>query len=461
MKKLTILLISLLYVTHVFGQITSTTAGGNWKDASTWIGGIVPSDSSDVVIDGNVILGGPANECRNLTINAGDSLYNISSSSNNLKVYGNLFNNGTIHTYSDYIIYIYKNLINNGVWNVYKMYLEYGETDEKIEVNGDFTWFMFRINANVKGATSWQWYKDGQTISGAKGSRFYPKTDEDYVGEYYCQTDAGNSRKITIVKSGTSETFILKEHFDSETFPPDGWSQNTVNASKTWEKGNPQDNPFSNIDTTSVYSAICPWVAEDQDERLITPELNLPDASISLEFYAGFSTAYLANATLKLNLSTDDGSSWTKIWEANNDGKSWKWRLVNIDLSAYANRSVKLGWQYVGNDGDLAGIDNVEITQGTTGIGNTTANIDGQLLQNYPNPFTAQTHISFHLLKKSNVKLVIYNSIGQRIATPVSKTLNAGNHNYLFNAESLKPGIYYYRLFVNDNTTTKRMILTK
>ena len=35
-----------------------------------------------------------------------------------------------------------------------------------------------------------------------------------------------------------------------------------------------------------------------------------------------------------------------------------------------------LAWQYVGADGDMVAIDNVKITQGTTGIGNNGAGID-------------------------------------------------------------------------------------
>jgi len=39
--------------------------------------------------------------------------------------------------------------------------------------------------------------------------------------------------------------------------------------------------------------------------------------------------------------------------------------------------------------------------------------------------------------------------------------MGAGNHEYIFNAGNLKQGIYYYRLFVNGESTTKRMMLTK
>ena len=439
--------------------ITSTTSGGYWKDTSTWIGGIIPLENDDVVIDGNVILDGYGHACNNLTINPGDTLYNIDRSSNNLKIYGDILNNGAVLTYSDYTLYPYRNIINNGTWNTYKISLEYGTTDEKIEIKGPFTFSPFiRINANVENASSWQWFKDGQAISGATGSRYYLHADEDYAGKYYCQTDAGDSRKITVVK-GNSGGVVLKEHFDGETFPPAGWTQKITNSAHTWKKGNPSTHPFTEIDSTNVYSALVTYVAENQDEWLMTPVVNLPSGTITLEFYAGYNSEWLSNATVKLNISTDGGVNWTKLGEADNDGKAWEWRKVTADLSGYAGQSVMLAWQYVGNDGDLMAIDNVEIIEGTTGIGDHQAITDRLLSQNYPNPFTAQTRIPFRLEKKSNVHLVIYNSLGQKISEPVSGMLNAGNHKVTFDGSSLRPGIYFYRLVVDGMSTTKRMVI--
>ncbi len=97
-----------------------------------------------------------------------------------------------------------------------------------------------------------------------------------------------------------------------------------MNTTNTWKKGNPESNGFTAIDPTNVYSALCPWVAADQNEWLNSPVVALPDDDIMLEFYAGFGTDYLTAATMKLNISTDAGTNWTKVWEANNDGNGWQ-----------------------------------------------------------------------------------------------------------------------------------------
>ena len=443
-------------------SITSTAQGGRWNDPATWIGGVVPGKSDDVIIDGPVGLL-YTHECNNLTINKGDTLYTVSSGSNNLKVYGNIVNNGAVILKSDYTLYPYKNITTNGSWDTYYLQLEYGTEDQTLEINGDFTFAKFRINANVSGATKYQWYRNGQEISGATGSRYYLYADKDYTGTYYCHTDAGDSRKITIVKGGLDE-FILKEHFDSETFPPAGWAVTSKNTDYTWGKGNPEGYSFTEIDPTSVYSAVCDWDTNPQDEWLQTPAFSLPEAGASLEFYAGYNSYWISDATLNLLLSIDGGSSWDTLWDASktSSGDSWSWQKINIDLSPYAgNSNVILAWQYVGTDGDLVALDNVEVKQSTTGIDDHQAMVDKLLSQNYPNPFNSQTRIPFTLDQSSEVRLEIYNSLGQQIAVPVSGKLNAGKHEVLFDGSNLHPGMYYYRLVVDGIPATRRMVIMK
>ncbi len=269
--------------------------------------------------------------------------------------------------------------------------------------------------------------------------------------------------EIEIFGSGGSGEEILTENFDSETFPTNGWTQTILNTTHTWQKGNPAENNFTEIDPTSVYSAICGWVTADQDEWLNSPVVALPDDEIFLTFYAGYGTDYLTYATMKLNISVDGGTNWTKIWEANNDGSDWQWREISIDLSDYKNNTnVMLGWQYVGNDGDLVAIDNVSLTQGgTSGIGDLSIDEANFKVSNYPNPFSLQTTISLELEKSSDIELVIFNSFGQKIKEVFNGSLNMGDHKFQINAQGLKPGFYYYRLMANGVSATKPMLLVR
>ena len=86
-----------------------------------------------------------------------------------------------------------------------------------------------------------------------------------------------------------------------------------------------------------------------------------------------------------------------------------------------------------------------------------------ELYQNYPNPFNPSTTIRFKLSKNENVKLNIFNPIGQLVETVVDDNLNAGVHEVLFNAsnKNLSSGVYYYQLTTDSYSETKGMILLK
>jgi hypothetical protein len=83
------------------------------------------------------------------------------------------------------------------------------------------------------------------------------------------------------------------------------------------------------------------------------------------------------------------------------------------------------------------------------------------LEQNYPNPFNPATTINFTLAKASNVKLVVYNILGQKTATLVDGPMNAGTHSLRFNALNLATGVYIYRLEAGEFSANKKMLLLK
>ena len=83
------------------------------------------------------------------------------------------------------------------------------------------------------------------------------------------------------------------------------------------------------------------------------------------------------------------------------------------------------------------------------------------LSQNYPNPFNPGTNISFSLGKPSNVKLAVYNILGQKIAVLVNNYMQAGSYTYQFNAAKLASGVYIYRIEAGSFVSSKKMILLK
>lgn len=84
-----------------------------------------------------------------------------------------------------------------------------------------------------------------------------------------------------------------------------------------------------------------------------------------------------------------------------------------------------------------------------------------KLDQNYPNPFNAGTKINFSIPKHSNVKLVLYNSIGQEIKVLINEVMAPGNYQIYLDGKDLASGVYYYKLTSENFTSVKKMILLK
>jgi hypothetical protein len=83
------------------------------------------------------------------------------------------------------------------------------------------------------------------------------------------------------------------------------------------------------------------------------------------------------------------------------------------------------------------------------------------LYQNYPNPFNPTTTILYDLPQRARVKLVIYNILGQEVATLVNAEQEPGRYNVKFDASGLPSGIYFYRLEAGKFVEQKKTILIK
>ena len=83
------------------------------------------------------------------------------------------------------------------------------------------------------------------------------------------------------------------------------------------------------------------------------------------------------------------------------------------------------------------------------------------LEQNYPNPFNPTTNITFALPKPENVKIEVFNTLGQRVETLVNKKMQAGYYNVDFNATNLASGVYMYKIDAGKFQDVKKMILLR
>lgn len=81
--------------------------------------------------------------------------------------------------------------------------------------------------------------------------------------------------------------------------------------------------------------------------------------------------------------------------------------------------------------------------------------------QNYPNPFNPTTTINYRLAKVSDVQLVVFNSLGQKIKTIVNTRQPAGEYQINFDASDLASGVYFYRIKAGNFVKVNKMLLMK
>lgn len=83
------------------------------------------------------------------------------------------------------------------------------------------------------------------------------------------------------------------------------------------------------------------------------------------------------------------------------------------------------------------------------------------LEQNYPNPFNPVTVIKYSIPVDGQVNLIVYNMLGEKVATLVNQVQKAGRHEINFDASQLSSGVYFYKIEAGSFSSVKKMMLLK
>lgn len=163
------------------------------------------------------------------------------------------------------------------------------------------------------------------------------------------------------------------------------------------------------------------------------------------------------NRIVSIYKSTDDGQTWTLV--AKTDQGTTKCQEITLIINDPAANRIKFS-----NESDAGDIDIEDVTI-TKAIGTNVEELSipqkYSLLQNYPNPFNPTTTISFTMPKSGYVNLSVYNSLGEKVSTLISKEMSAGYHSILLDASNLNSGVYFYKLETENYVGVKKMLLIK
>ncbi len=134
------------------------------------------------------------------------------------------------------------------------------------------------------------------------------------------------------------------------------------------------------------------------------------------------------------------------------DNGAWEGNVVNSPINADNAWQTPEVWSYtfVGDQ------DGMGVKQG-----NAVAPEEYSLEDNYPNPFNPSTTIVYHTPEKGQVKLTVYNLLGQQVIQMVNGVQPAGVHRIILDARNLSSGMYIYRLEGKNFVKSKKMVLLK
>jgi len=140
-------------------------------------------------------------------------------------------------------------------------------------------------------------------------------------------------------------------------------------------------------------------------------------------------------------------------------------RGVFIDTVTFGAMSATQTWSRI-PDGGTWGLVNVLTPGATNGTGTAVEPIssvpgDFALAQNYPNPFNPMTTIRFTIPAFTQLRLTVFNLLGQEIAVIAEGEYAAGTHLATFDASVLPSGMYLYRLSAGQMSEVRSMMLVK
>jgi hypothetical protein len=203
------------------------------------------------------------------------------------------------------------------------------------------------------------------------------------------------------------------------------------------------------------------WSSQFTDPQWITIDFGTPVQfnEIRLNWEAAYGKEYLVQTS-----NTNNNSDWRTIFtQTNGVGGLEKLSSLQGDARYLRILGIKRGTQYGYSLFEIEVFNNTisDINEGEEDLP-----FNFSLSNNYPNPFNPSTKIEYSLPKASNVKIEIYNSLGQLVNVLENSFRNAGRYNLVWNGinsigNPVSSGIYFYRMSAEGFTLVKKMVLMR
>jgi hypothetical protein len=323
------------------------------------------------------------------------------------------------------------------------------------------------VYKSTDGAASWVKKSSGIVLGGGANNLFAESVFEDagvlYTGSYtgiYRSTNNGDNWVVTNIsgsavsaKGFLNYNGILFAARETNNMPG---SYKSTDGGVTWS-------PFAITGTylpaitffndgTRLYSGTIDgvWVSSDNGQNWVSRNTGL-----SLDPYS--SSIIRVNSTLITSLKFG-GSG---IYRSSNDGLNWE--NISTGLPFLSSIEKLITYQdkiiAVTSDGLYQ-----RFTSEIVGVeSNTQTANEFSLSQNYPNPFNPSTNIEYGVKSHSvNVKLLVYDILGNEILALINRKQNAGTYKVEFDGTDFPSGVYFYQLAVDGSIIdTKKMLMIR
>ena len=263
------------------------------------------------------------------------------------------------------------------------------------------------------------WYTYYQNDTASVYQYFTRTSDALYMDAMYFFT----SQESMIVASEPAEKIVV--------FPAQMGASWTNNYAQEFGDSN-----FGIKDSTSSVSTIDAWGT-----------INIPAGSFEClrvrEESTNYSTIYFFGLSFPGDTTTDINYMWigkqygmlASIGSFENE--------TNLNFTKASDVSIRYSVETEISDYDNIGVKTFE------------------LFQNFPNPFNPATTISYTLNQSSEVKLTVYNALGQEVQTLLRQRQNPGKHEITWNASGQPSGVYFCELTAGIQSSISKMILMK
>ena len=288
--------------------------------------------------------------------------------------------------------------------------------------------------------TKYQWYRGETPIAGETNQTFYPTTFGDY--------------KVKVTNASGCSRFSEAVHSDADFV--DNCPQIHKNFGQTCDDGNPKTindrvrndckcrgDYYSpaiatkcptniNVVSTDKYGTVVTWNERDMFSS-VAGYCNLPNRDINVQRTSG----YYAGYPFPVN---------TLVYEE------------YVATDACGNKS---SCSFFVRTSDITATPATLAVQSGEKVPHVVSNANFALLQNVPNPTDNSTSIVFLLPREQTARLMIVDMAGQVV---FKKSINGQigyNEVIITKSELRASGIFQYRLNTQDNSATKRMVVTE